>query len=197
VRGIAKRLCCKVVYQQVIIAKKAQSPRRRKLLRVGEHDMTQEFKTLLANEKSTRLRQKKTSVPFLWRLIAALGLTGLSGGCFFLVLRLSGTSAPFISEQNRDTLFFAFLAGIVLFLMLIPAVSVLLQGCAEKRPAWTIIKDVVKTMTVMAVQSIVAIIVEALLGNSRSNDRNSSSSDKGTTKGGGGSFGGGGSSGTF
>jgi hypothetical protein len=154
-------------------------------------------KRLSANKQSTRLRQKKTSLPFLWRLIAGLGLTGLSVGCFFLVLRLSGISAPFISEQNRDTLFFAFLAGMVLFLILIPAVSVLLRGCAEKRPAWTIAKDIVKTMTVTAVQSIIAIIVEALLGNSRSNDRNSLSSDKDTTRGEGGSFGGGGSSGTF
>ena len=159
--------------------------------------MTQESgKTLSEDKKSTRLRQKKTSLPFLWRFIAGLGLIGLSAGCFFLVIRLSGISAPFISEQNRDTLFFAFLAGMVLFLMLIPAVNVLLRGCAEKRPAWDIVKDVIKTMTVTAVQSIFAIIVEALLGTSRSDERNSSSSGKDTTKGGG-SFGGGGSSGTF
>jgi hypothetical protein len=66
--------------------------------------------------------------------------------------------------------------------MLIPAVSVLLRGCVEKRPAWTIAKDVVKTMT--ALQSVFAIIVEALLGNSRSDDRRSSSSGKDTTRGG-------------
>jgi uncharacterized membrane protein YgcG len=154
-------------------------------------------KTLSADKKSTRLRQKKMSLPFLWRLIAGLGLTGLSVSCFFLVLRLSGISAPFISEQNRNTLFFAFLAGMVLFLILLPAVRVLLQGCAGKKPAWTIVKDVVKTMTVVAVQSIIAIIVEALSGHFRSNDRNSSSSGKDTSRGGGGSFGGGGSSGTF
>jgi len=160
--------------------------------------MTQESeKTLSADKRPIRSRQKKKPLPLLWQLIAGFGLTGLSVGCFFLVLRLSGISAPFISEQNRDTLFYAFLAGLVLFLMLIPAVSVLLRGCAEKKPAWTIVKDVARTMTVVVAQSIIAIIVEVLLGNSRSNDRNSSSSSKDTTRGGGGSFGGGGSSGTF
>ena len=160
--------------------------------------MTQKLeKTSSAGAQSIRLRSKKPSLPLLWRLIAGLGLAGLSVGCFFLVLRSSGISAPYISEQNRDTLFFAFLAGVVLFLMLIPAVIVLLRGLAEQKPAWTIAKDVVRTMTVTAVQSIVAIIVEALLGNSRSSDRSSSSSGKDTTRGGGGGFGGGGSSGTF
>ncbi len=153
-------------------------------------------KTPSAEQKSARLRQKKTSVPFLWRLIAGMGLAALSVGCFFLILKLAGISAPFISEQNRDTLFFAFLAAIVLFLLLTPAATVLLRGCAEKKPAWSIFKDVVRTMTVTAVQSLIAIVVEALLGNSRSEARNSSS-DRDTTKGGGGSFGGGGSSGTF
>lgn len=151
-------------------------------------------KTLLAENQLSRLRQKEPSPPFLWRVIAGLGLLGLSVGCFFLILRLSGLSAPFIAEQNRDTLFFAFLAGMVLFLLLLPAVSVLLRDCAEKKPVWTIVKDVLKAMTVTVVQSIVAIIVEAVFGSSRSD---SSSSGKDKTSGGGGSFGGGGSSGTF
>jgi uncharacterized membrane protein YgcG len=159
--------------------------------------MTQESANIpSANRKSSRLRQKKTPLPLLWRLIAGLGLLGLSAGCFFLVIGLSGISPPYISEQNRDTLFFAFLAGMVLFLMLIPATIVLLRGCAEKRPAWDIVKDVVKSMTVMAIQSIIAIIVEALMGSSRSDKRNSSSSGNDSSKGGGG-FGGGGSSGSF
>jgi uncharacterized membrane protein YgcG len=149
-----------------------------------------------SDQKASRLRQKKTPLPLLWRLIAGLGLLGMSVGCFFLVIGLSGIAPPFISEQNRDTLFFAFLAGMVLFLMLIPATNVLLRGCAEKKPAWDIVKDVVKTMTVMAVQSIIAIIAEAFMGSSRSDTRNSSSSGKDSTKGGG-SFGGGGSSGNF
>jgi uncharacterized membrane protein YgcG len=110
---------------------------------------------------------------------------------------LSGISSPFISEQNRDKLFFAFLAGMMLFLMLIPAVNVVLLGCAEKKPVWAIVKNVIKTITVTTVQSMIAIVLEALLGSSRSDDRSSSSSGKDTGKGGGGSFGGGGSSGNF
>lgn len=152
---------------------------------------------IIGGEKFQPIAAKNPPLPFLWRLLAGLGLTGLSVDCFFLVLRLSGLSAPYISEQNRDTLFFAFLAGLVLFLLMIPATIVLLRGCADKKPAWTIAKDVVRTMTVTAVQSIIAIIVEALLGSSRSGGRSSSSSGKDSTTGGGGSFGGGGSSGSF
>ena len=151
----------------------------------------------LAGKKSPSARHDKRPLPFIWRLLAGLVLLGLSAGCFFLVLRWSGVSAPVIAEQNRDKMFFAFLAALVLFMLLLPAAGALLRGCAEKRPAWTIVKDVVKAMTVTVVQAIVAIFVEALLGSSRSSDRNTSSSDKDSTEGGGGSFGGGGSSGTF
>jgi uncharacterized membrane protein YgcG len=153
-------------------------------------------KTPPAGTPTVRLRQTHTSVPFLWRLLAGLGLAAFSAGCFVLILKLLGISAPFISEQNRDTLFFAFLAAIVLFLLLIPAVRVLLRGCAEKKPAWTIVKEVFRTMTVTAVHSLVAIIVEVFLGGSRSGTGNSSS-ERDSSRGGGGSFGGGGASGTF
>lgn len=158
--------------------------------------MAQEMrKTPAAGTPPARSR-RKTASPLIWRLIAGLALTGISVGCFFLILALAGISAPFISERNRDVLFFAFLAAIVLFLLLIPAATVLLQGCAEKKPAWTIVREVVRTMTVTAIQSLVAIIVEVFLGKSRS-ETGGSSSGRDSTRGGGGSFGGGGSSGTF
>lgn len=141
-------------------------------------------------------RQKKANIPMSWQIVSWLVLTTVGLICFLLILWRSGVSYPVDLERHRDTLFFSFLAGIVLPLILLKVTYVLLQGLAERKSALAITTEVGKEVALTFAQLVVGIITEALTGGGRSSNSNSSSSGKGNS-GGGGSFGGGGASGSF
>jgi uncharacterized membrane protein YgcG len=141
-------------------------------------------------------RQKKAKIPMAWQLVSWLVLTAIGLACFFLILWRSGVTLPVDLERHRDTLFFSFLAGILLPAILLKIAYVLLQGLAERKSALAITNEVGKEVALTFAQLVWGIIIEALTGGGRSSGSSSSSSGKGGS-GGGGSFGGGGASGGF
>ena len=143
-------------------------------------------------------RQKNVKIPMLWQVISWLVLIIIGASCFFLILWRSGMSFsfPVDLEQHRDTLFFSFVAGILLPLILLKVTYVLLQGLAERKSALTITNEVGKEVALTFAQLVGGIIIGALTSGGRSSSSSSSSSDEGSS-GGGGSFGGGGASGSF
>lgn len=145
-------------------------------------------------------RQKTVKIPLLWQVVSWLVLAVVGALCFLLILWRSGITFsnitfPIDLEQYRDTLFFSFLAGILLPLILLKIIYVLLQGLAERKSALTITNEVGKEVTITFAKLVGGIIIGAFTGGNRSSDDSSSSGTGGS--GGGGSFGGGGASGGY